>query len=550
MPLEDESPDCFASLLLPTGQQTKSLHELLRSNSLPHEPSHFLSVIRLAPTDLTSYDEEITRLQAHANGAALNGRLSDQMVARLALQKYSNGCHSLFSRVRRVPTEILTEIFTLCAPEVYPYYSAAASDHTSESALERAAQLHLLRLSQVCASWYTIVMNTPSLWATIEVDTEPDQTSFHSTMFIHLLSLSLQRSADYPLTISLRAEFILRAKLQPHAGPCINLLALRSHRWRSADLFLEEDALDLLEDVLDSLAPAATGNFPLLERLDLARYTLDDLDIFEIAPKLTKVNLGEPSRRPPILPWRQLQSIAYAAVPEESLICRGLGLLRHCSELCEFQIDNLWFQDVATISQSELTPVESDIWSLNWTIFSPDRPDHARQALGDILGTLTLPCLKRLSLDSTQGNNPPLFWPHDQFIAFASRSGCSNTLISLSLHNMVITESELVQCLSVMASLEVLFIQDVPSKTSGGPDHILITDGLLRQLFWTADATCLIPSLARFSFESLFTFDKNVLLGFIASRLTSGRTFAIELLHLKDVEEQLIAFSWAAASSS
>ncbi|KAJ6477936.1 hypothetical protein C8R47DRAFT_945993, partial [Mycena vitilis] len=94
--------------------------------------------------DLARYDDEI-----HVMQQALSQLISERQL----LQQYNDGCRSLFAPVRRLPTEILTEIFALCHP-------------TTDTI--RAAQSHLLPLAQVCWRWYETVIGTPRLWATIE----------------------------------------------------------------------------------------------------------------------------------------------------------------------------------------------------------------------------------------------------------------------------------------------------------------------------------------------------------------------------------------------
>lgn len=109
---------------------------------------------------------------------------------------------------------------------------------------------------------------------------------------------------------------------------------------------------------------------------------------------------------------------------------------------------------------------------------------------------------------------------------------------------MVITEHDLVECLSEMEFLEELFIGDVPSTVPGDADHVLITNSLLQRLTWTPEPSCLTPKLGIFAFASLLTFDDHVLLQFVTSRLVSGRTdddvFELEIYwHLAAAERTL-----------
>ncbi|KAJ7088214.1 hypothetical protein C8R43DRAFT_1244801 [Mycena crocata] len=138
---DDASSDpIFVSRYLPTPNEAAQLQALLRSNSLPDEPSHFLSGIASSSDDIARYDTEIDRIQKLV-------RILTQLESnRVLLHEYSAGYCSVFSPVRRLPTEILAEIFALCASEVESYYHSRDSLRSETTRFERAAQSHLLRL--------------------------------------------------------------------------------------------------------------------------------------------------------------------------------------------------------------------------------------------------------------------------------------------------------------------------------------------------------------------------------------------------------------------
>ncbi|KAF8157301.1 hypothetical protein K438DRAFT_1621264, partial [Mycena galopus ATCC 62051] len=138
----------FCSSLLPTPAQTAQVHQLLRSNSVPSDSqsSYLRSIIAPSLADVARYDTQIERLQAE----------------RDALQRYCDECRSVCAPVRRLPPEILAEIFSLCASPTPILYC----DGTQEipGGPDQVAQPHLLALLQVCFSWYNTVMATPCLW--------------------------------------------------------------------------------------------------------------------------------------------------------------------------------------------------------------------------------------------------------------------------------------------------------------------------------------------------------------------------------------------------
>jgi hypothetical protein len=125
------------SHLLPNSTQLDELQDILRSNILPREKSRILSVIDGAPLELERYNAKIQRLQE-----CLAGLISD----RSKLESYTDGCRSVFSPIRRLPPELLVEIFENCSPSSEHLISAVA---TPAEETDRLAKKYLLQLSQV-----------------------------------------------------------------------------------------------------------------------------------------------------------------------------------------------------------------------------------------------------------------------------------------------------------------------------------------------------------------------------------------------------------------
>ncbi|KAJ7926201.1 hypothetical protein B0H13DRAFT_1470188, partial [Mycena leptocephala] len=117
-------------------------------------------------------DSEIQKLQE-----ALQAMLSD----RTKLQTYVDGCRSTVSPIRRLPPEILCEIFASFS---------SPTEYKSE----------LLQISHVCVRWRSLVMDTPRLWSNIAIDAS--MWTPESDRFIQLLRLCLERGARHPLTLS------------------------------------------------------------------------------------------------------------------------------------------------------------------------------------------------------------------------------------------------------------------------------------------------------------------------------------------------------------
>ncbi|KAJ6477875.1 hypothetical protein C8R47DRAFT_940053, partial [Mycena vitilis] len=194
---------------------------------------------------------------------------------------------SLLAPIRRLPGEILAEIFALCRPVQLRIFDPL--EDYPEDAAERASQSHLVPLSQVCCSWREMVIGTPKLRAMIE--------TFLSSNFdeeIESILRSIQRPASCPLTIHFAAGSLAGVK----AG--LDLLTTHAFRWQSLDVYVA--------GALPSFLGGITGQLPALECLEIGGDTHLLKDIFEVAPRLTHVTLAG-GDEPPSLPWDQLREV-------------------------------------------------------------------------------------------------------------------------------------------------------------------------------------------------------------------------------------------------
>ncbi|KAJ7603296.1 hypothetical protein DFH06DRAFT_1069433 [Mycena polygramma] len=434
------------------------------------------------------------------------GRLISE---RDALKEYSAAHQSFFSPVRRLPPEILAKIFAHCSPPSVSF--SDVHEYAPPRALGRTAQSHLLRLSGVCHHWYETAMHTPSLWSAIEVDFG------HRRDPVELLARSLERSADCPLAIHCIAA-------NPYAIRGLGLLFQHSARWRTADIYVESAAVvSLFPENMD---------FPLLERLEIAGEDLNSLHTFKTASKLTQFVSSVFSPIQPMLPWAQLRLIKFNSCSKLSIeqehFLDGLAILPSCSPESAVEISALDLSDL-DFARIPPSPVECPIRSLDIVVTECMSSTHFRETVDAILAAITLPCLGHLALRASGFS--VLCWPGERFLELASRSSFRNSLTKLYIRNILISDHELVDCLSGLPALVELFVQDVP-----GHGVVVITDRLLRRLTWTADSLCVTPHLASVHFGSLFEFDGGVLLDFVNSRLIPGRTlrrpFAVEMLWL------------------
>ncbi|KAF8875293.1 hypothetical protein BD779DRAFT_1563766 [Infundibulicybe gibba] len=143
--------------------------------------------------------------------------------------------------IGRIPPEILSEIFVHCLP-VLP-----------DLALGNIQQL----LSSVCRLWHMVVLNTPALWASLEVTCRNDNDPYPPLLTIHA---HLERSRTHPLSFIIRrdeSEYI-DEQAWPSFHAVLKTLVTARQRWRH--VYIELDVMT--EDILDFIT---LGDAPLLQ---------------------------------------------------------------------------------------------------------------------------------------------------------------------------------------------------------------------------------------------------------------------------------------------
>ncbi|KAJ7189061.1 hypothetical protein C8R46DRAFT_1341664 [Mycena filopes] len=398
-----------------------------------------------------------------------------------------NSTASLF---RRLPTELLAEIFDLCVP----LGQEVVSDTTTPTdEVERLAKKYLLQLAQVCSHWHSVAMGTPDLWSSIVIDTGVwSSSSLSSQTLLKLVASSLQRGAECPLTLRVAVDHG-----DPNEASVLKLISEHSHRWRRAHMWIDSRSFQFLA--------RAKGNLGRLRSLKLmspgpgSRNDASTNDIFQVAPRLSAITLCDWHDEVPILPWRQLLHLTFGT--------GGLGeILPFLSTVGTLFITR---HTVRNLSRPLRGRVCSELQTL--IVRLVEEFPLATSILGPLFQSLTLPRLDAFKL-FRKGVFPR--WDQGPFLEFASRSSLQNTLTVFRI-DVVIEDHELLQCLSVLPLLDELYIAD--SDYHSHP--ALLTDNLLQTLTRRPDETCLVPSLFFFQLTSRFTFRDDVFWAFITSRV-------------------------------
>ncbi|KAJ7080506.1 hypothetical protein C8R44DRAFT_824126, partial [Mycena epipterygia] len=214
-------------------------------------------------------DKEIAEIKALLVEPTLRlERLDDEIVEmqkaiekltaeRDSLGAYVAGHKALISPARRLPLDVIQEIFMACIP-------------THRNCVMSASEAPVL-LGRICSSWRIISLSTPRLWATFHVvePTRPfgDTTSplFEKKVEQRLETTKtwLKRSGQCPLSISLQCGVNSDPYYSaPHTNPFLQALIPVAPRWQHIS-FTAPSA------VLDMLLPLTQADVPLLKSVTL-----------------------------------------------------------------------------------------------------------------------------------------------------------------------------------------------------------------------------------------------------------------------------------------
>ncbi|KAJ7058661.1 hypothetical protein C8F01DRAFT_1302535 [Mycena amicta] len=521
---------------LPSNEQRKQLDEHLRANRFALPPSAALHEFPPSSRPLfPTYPGWKRRL-----GWERQQRIRHRMRLR-----------SLSAPIRRLPLEVLCTIFDLsgpydaAGPRSGPYYVEWHPD-----AQDRLAQGHLLRLAAVCHFWRDVVFATPWLWSSIDVDLR--DVHWEPPDVLDLLRASLERSRGCPLTVYFHASR-RDAYLTPQAP--LALLLEHSERFHSAQIVCNGWTFPNLSQLRNRI--------PNLVYLSLRQLVSGvQVDFLQNAPRLRRLAVEfEDEIAIPTLPWSQITqlSIHPRLYPSASQLDSVFGWLSKCHAHTAVTMHNLNISDLNDYELPETAPdppnfpshFTSRIHTFDLAIREDDdefMPHVTARTMRQLLAALTLHDLTSFAL-STVFPETPLFWSPDEWSLLAERSGWRTSLRRLHLGTMVLSPSELIDCLGGLPALEDLLIEDVlawarnirrdrDDFSSGYQDHILLTDELLARLTDSA----LVPHLHTFTCASFMAFTPAVFRAFVSSRMRIRR-LNFRVLCAEDAHSQFSRYS-------
>ncbi|KAK6977597.1 hypothetical protein R3P38DRAFT_3123741 [Favolaschia claudopus] len=211
--------------------------EVLEIRSLLAEPTRQLLVL----------DEEISQLQKSIE------KLTEK---RKTLSGYIEEHRALISPIRRIPQDVLSEIFFACLP-------------THRNCVMTTSEAPLL-LGRVCSSWRTLSLSTPRLWASLHI-TQPGGSGASNesiTQRFEAMKMWLRRSGQCPLSISVYTSYMHRSREAPmstQARPLpvdlfLKELSFHAKRWQHVSFSTTSAAFK-------ALAHLSAADVPILESI-------------------------------------------------------------------------------------------------------------------------------------------------------------------------------------------------------------------------------------------------------------------------------------------
>ncbi|KAF7968253.1 hypothetical protein HWV62_31551 [Athelia sp. TMB] len=395
-----------------------TLSHLLKSNHPPtlEEEALTHTVLNRIRSDIAAIDGEIARARAVVDGL---------LCKREAMEAKLNEHARIFSTLRRVPPEILSQIFLFCLSgrpvEPHDYFTAPRV------------------LGLVCNRWRYVARTTPELY-----------TCFHFLMTDASIKADaiaaktwLSRSGELPLFLIFGTSDDIPS---PLAHTILDDIFMHCHRWKEITLFLPHDLVAQFATI-KGRTPSLEylGFLSAQERIDVRIWPLP-LDAFQDAPLLKSLYLdGGVFNVTLNLAWHALTELRL----DDGLSTLVMPMLRDCLSLETLEISDI--ED--GYPTGHLIVELPNLHTLNLTI---DTISY------HIFAELKLPALRHLVLHLCPYPEEPGGWSYrEEFLSLLSRSKCSIQSLQLVCEpGSEFSEVDLIACLEAVPSLTKLHIRD------------------------------------------------------------------------------------------
>ncbi|KAJ7592012.1 hypothetical protein C8J56DRAFT_520187 [Mycena floridula] len=284
MPLAASCPNCNYDLsnlanVPPEITRTVRLDVLLASNTIPSaaDISNLANIHSGASQVAADLEKSIKEVESLLN-------LLEE--AHMEMVRLAEECTAVIHPVRRLPQELLCEIFFEASVIKQDVWEASARSDamgmpSAVSSLDRSAPPWTL--TQVARRWRTIALSDPSIWSSIAVSTFAETS-------LPALTLQLQRSANHRLDIYLTSN-LQHDDFLAHGNHLLSLLLASSTRWER--LYYAVSFTDILSP-LQGFLPALRILYlrTSWDAESIGTQSLIHLPVFRDSPSLRTVVCG------------------------------------------------------------------------------------------------------------------------------------------------------------------------------------------------------------------------------------------------------------------
>ncbi|KAF7337104.1 hypothetical protein MVEN_02148000 [Mycena venus] len=492
-----------------TVQLESPFSRLLCTNTAPSDAEcdailQFLSELR---KDFAAVTGGIARMQAV---------LTDLANQSERLEEAIDAHQALVSLARRLPEDVIREIFLACLP-------------SSGNPVMSSREAPLL-LGHVCSSWRKIAFTTPQLWSSLHVVVP-------NTARLREISAAadawLARSGVLPLSITLAVSAACEAR-SDNIATMIDVLANFSPRWKHMKITLSPHT------ILTPLTNLYPSDVPMLESISFTsvgggswQNLVAALNIpwrsfnFFRTPSIRRASFASLGGNflALTLPWPLLQSLSLTAGPikdassYEMTTTVALVILRQCPNLTTCTICLTSASDPNTVNNPKSQPPPLILGHL--TALTIDNREHWQTNAVSFFRALRVPVLQRFAYCGPK---------YEGQLPFISLFSAIHMLESLRIDIRGLTQGAFQHCIELLPSLTSLrletgddydpysagqWVRENPPATANDILRLLTPDPRASP---ASTAECLCPFLTRLEIVQCAPLADDVLFNFVLVR--------------------------------
>ncbi|KAJ7649063.1 hypothetical protein DFH06DRAFT_1332085 [Mycena polygramma] len=412
------------SFAFPVRSPPASLAHLIESNVAP-----------------SSIESQLTRAyigELESQIASLGGANGPSRRRRAELRQAVKSYKAVVSPIRRVPPEILGEIFSYLVPS-----------HFSEiSQIEQIVVDHApWSITRVCSHWSAVALETPALWSTVLLKLK----YLGEQGAVSLIELWLRRSRNMPLNVTIVCQG--DPKRQSHAA--LDAAMSASNRWQEAYISIIPPLVYQLHSIRGRLSSLKTLDISV--DLGEAHLAIDEDEAFwsilADAPQLTSLithcwDLVGFLRPPFTVAWHRLTRLSTTF----SSNTEALSTLRELSDIVECKFAFRITEVLPSDSTTTIHLPHLEFLALQVEVDDDTPPPMTRQQHFSLLDFLVTPSLRELNtVDAAD---------EESVVGLVTRSGCATSLECLRFSSQLIDQAAILRLLRRVPGLTFLEIGD------------------------------------------------------------------------------------------